>query len=1032
MSNWRKVPSTLWHLLLVTFLGLPLVVPLMRWTAVPCTHDGHLHVHRVAAMRHAWENGVFFTRWLPDLAFGYGYPFFVYREPAPLYAVLFPHLLGVSLPAASNMFYALCIMAAGWFMFLWVKDVSGPRAGLVSAVAYMAAPYILIDALIRGNAPESLALALFPFLLWMGRRWIIQGSVKTFLLSVFGLAFLSLSHNISLLIFTPLFFLYLLAAGWLQQLSWRRLLVRLLLLFGLGLGMTFFYTGGALLEMDQVTLSQSTATRNNDFHFNFASWPEILAPASAEDPNLLNPPLPIRLGWVPASLAILGISTLFWKKIKREQRWHVVMMTSAVALFLFMALPISLPIWEKLPLIEFVQFPWRLIGRAALPVAFLAGAPFAQTIAREPSLSNGRKRLFSQLALVAVVGLLILEALPGLYPRACKENSFPTIQDVHAYEQATGLVGIDPEGSYFPRTVQKRPKSSALEADYQAGETPQRFDMFALPDGATAAAEYDQLSVSVNVNTPSPFTARYLSFAFPGWVATIDGQRVPITPGDPDGLITFTVPSGEHTITVRWQSTFMRTALSLASFLAFIGVGVTAVLLIRRSRPSTSETAGQSDMGITLWPLILLGIGLLLFKYFLVDTGQTAWNRSGPPPVAHPAEITAGELGFEGYNLSETSVEAGETFDIDLAWSALAPTGAEYQSNVWLADADGLLWSDKETQRPRLYEDAPPTWEWGVGQWAWDSREGSVWPGTPPGQYDPVLTLFDLDTLQPLTLRDGPGSVIGPMAVIGQIMVEMPDDAVTVKPQFSSGEIVPGTGLVLAGYNQDRETLAPGDEMLLTLFWERETGSVGDPIDLQLVADGGEVVQSWQLPVTRSDFDLSGWEPGQTLRGQHLLRMAATLDSGSYKFRLQNAVPLGQIVVSAPERVFEQPDVGTAVDILFADTIRLAGYTFAEDPLRVEFVWSAADQIEGSYHVFVHLVDGDGNIVAQSDGQPANWTRPTAGWAPGEYILDSHTLSIPQGLSLDNLSLRVGLYDPDTGRRLVVDDSDFATLPLNE
>ena len=1007
-------------------------MPLMRWTAVPCTHDGHLHVHRVAAMRHAWENGVLFTRWLPDLAFGYGYPFFIYREPAPLYAVMLPHLLGVSLPAASNIFYTVCIMAAGWFMFLWVKDVSGSRAGLVSAVAYMAAPYILIDALIRGNAPESLALPLFPFLLWMGRRWMAQGSVKTFLLSVFGLAFLSLSHNISILIFSPLFLIYLLTVGWLHQLPWRRLLVRILLLFGLGLGMTFFYTGGALLEMDEVTLSQSTTTRNNDFHFNFASWSEILAAPGAEDPILLNPPLPIRLGWVPASLAIIGISTLFWRKNKREQRWHVVMMAAAAGLFLFMALPISLPIWEKLPLIDFVQFPWRFIGRAALPAAFLAGAPFAATIRSDSAPSGSRKNLFSQAALVVVVGLLLLEALPSLYPRYCEENSFPTILNVHAYEQATGLVGIDPEGSYFPRTVLKRPKNSALEADYQAGAIPQRFDMSALPNDATATAEYDKLAASVKVNTPTAFTARYLSFAFPGWVVSIDGLQVPITPGDPDGLITFSVPSGEHTITVRWQSTFMRTVLSLVSFLALIGVGVTAVILSRYARPPSSETSHKFSEDDLLWPLILLGIGLLLFKFFLVDTGKTVLRSSDTVPVTYPIELTVGELGFEGYNLSETDVKAGETFDIDLAWRTLAPTAIKYQSNVWLADADGLLWSDKDTQRPRLYEDAPPTWERGEGEWAWDSREVSVLPGTPPGQYDIVLTLFDLATLQPVTLHDGLGSDIGPTTVIGQIGVEMPEEVVTMKPQFSSGETVPGTGLVLAGYNMDRESMAPGDEMLLTLFWERTIEPAGDSFGLQLEADGGEVVQSWELPVTRSDFDLSGWEPGQTLRGQHLLRLAATVESGIYQFMVNDAVSLGEIVVSAPDRVNEQPEVGTAVDVFFADKIRLAGFSLAGDPLRVELVWSAMDHIDSSYHVFVHLVDENGNIVSQADGQPANWTRPTAGWAPGEYIVDSHTLSMPQGLTLENMSLRVGLYDPDTGIRLPVENSDFTELPLNE
>ena len=92
---WRR---DFLNLILVTLFGLPLVTPLMQWQRVPCTHDGHLHYHRVAAIRHAWENGVYFSRWLPDLAFGYGYPFFLYREPLPLYLTHFLHLAGLPLP----------------------------------------------------------------------------------------------------------------------------------------------------------------------------------------------------------------------------------------------------------------------------------------------------------------------------------------------------------------------------------------------------------------------------------------------------------------------------------------------------------------------------------------------------------------------------------------------------------------------------------------------------------------------------------------------------------------------------------------------------------------------------------------------------------------------------------------------------------------------------------------------------------------------------------------------------------------------
>ncbi|MBK7219444.1 MAG: hypothetical protein IPH95_20890 [Candidatus Promineofilum sp.] len=257
----------------------------------------------------------------------------------------------------------------------------------------MAAPYVLIDALVRGNAPESLALPLLPFLLWVGRRWVLFGSVRAFLAGALGLALLSVSHNISTFIFAPTLGVYLLIlALW----SGRRgaggqgsggdavtpaplrprspALLRATLLLALGLGLAFFYTGGAVLEMDQVTLERSTTTRNNDWRYNFASVGEILAPVAPEDPTLLNPPLRLRLGWVPLALAALGATGLWWIRgadgRAREQRLHIWLMLAGAVIYLFMALPISRPIWEALPLIDFVQFPWRFVGRAALPVAF--------------------------------------------------------------------------------------------------------------------------------------------------------------------------------------------------------------------------------------------------------------------------------------------------------------------------------------------------------------------------------------------------------------------------------------------------------------------------------------------------------------------------------------------------------------------------------------------------------------------------------------------------------------------------------------
>jgi hypothetical protein len=84
-----------------------------------------------------------------------------------------------------------------------------------------------------------------------------------------------------------------------------------------------------------------------------------------------------------------------------------------------------------------------------------------------------------------------------------------------------------------------------------------------------------------------------------------------------------------------------------------------------------------------------------------------------------------------------------------------------------------------------------------------------------------------------------------------------------------------------------------------------------------------------------------------------------------------------------------------------------------------------------SYHVFVHLVDESGQIMAQSDGAPANWTRPTTGWAVGETIVDEHHLEIPAEMARENLSLRVGLYEAETGERLQTGTADFVTILLS-
>jgi len=53
---------------------------------------------------------------------------------------------------------------------------------------------------------------------------------------------------------------------------------------------------------------------------------------------------------------------------------HTVFFAVALLVTTFLTLPYSQPIWERVPLLELAEFPWRWLGPAVLCSAMLAGA----------------------------------------------------------------------------------------------------------------------------------------------------------------------------------------------------------------------------------------------------------------------------------------------------------------------------------------------------------------------------------------------------------------------------------------------------------------------------------------------------------------------------------------------------------------------------------------------------------------------------------------------------------------------------------
>lgn len=124
------------------------------------------HAVRIFELRRCLDDGQLPCRWVPDLGNGYGYPLFNYYPPLPYYVGDLLHWLGLSYLRTVDVLYAIGLVGAGLSMFALARRLWGDLGGLVSAVAYVYAPYLALDVYMRGALAELWALALAPALLW--------------------------------------------------------------------------------------------------------------------------------------------------------------------------------------------------------------------------------------------------------------------------------------------------------------------------------------------------------------------------------------------------------------------------------------------------------------------------------------------------------------------------------------------------------------------------------------------------------------------------------------------------------------------------------------------------------------------------------------------------------------------------------------------------------------------------------------------------------------------------------------------------
>jgi hypothetical protein len=87
-------------------------------------------------------------------------------------------------------------------------------------------------------------------------------------------------------------------------------------------------------------------------------------------------------------------------------------------------------------------------------------------------------------------------------------------------------------------------------------------------------------------------------------------------------------------------------------------------------------------------------------------------------------------------------------------------------------------------------------------------------------------------------------------------------------------------------------------------------------------------------------------------------------------------------------------------------------------PLELTYrftVSSNAPAFDKDYLVLVHFLDSDDELMWTDDHPPV---VPTREWKPGQRVEYSRTMFVPVYPYMGQTTIRVGLYDPDTGARL--------------
>jgi 6-pyruvoyl-tetrahydropterin synthase related domain len=499
------------------------------WLGIPSGHDFEYHFNSWIEVLGQWRQGIVYPHWSALAHFGFGEARYIFYPPA---SWTLGAVLGAILPwkLVSHAYNWIALTLAGVSMFVTARRWLTHREALFAAVFYAVNPYHLVIVYWRSAMAELLAAAYLPLLFLYILRLDEDGPRAVAPLSLLVAAGWLTNIPTAVMMMYSLGLLILWMA--MSRKSWKPLAFAGVAVC-LGLAMAAVYLLPVWHQRTWVALSQVVAPGVRPLE-NF-----LFYITRDEDHNRFNRIVSVVALW---EMVILACSLWTARRKSAKTLWWPLMLWGSMCAVLMIRW--TMPLWNHLPELQYVQFPWRwlLCLNAVLAIV----------------ITLALKRWWLRM----LVCTIVISSVPLVWHRIQPPWWDKTPDLLEMVENQHDGVGNDGTDEYVPVAADSYDvDQNAPQAAYEGGGRAK----IRIEDWQS-----ERRTVVADASAPGSLVLR--TFNYPSWKVEVSGRAVQTQSTEHTGLMIVPIGAGESRVEIRFVEGWDRKVGALISVLALASV----------------------------------------------------------------------------------------------------------------------------------------------------------------------------------------------------------------------------------------------------------------------------------------------------------------------------------------------------------------------------------------------------------------------------------------------------------------------------